>query len=342
MTGSLLYSADEQELQSSVRRLLAARADWPSVLARVEQDDPYDLDTWSRLVETGVPTLPVDASWRETAAVAEELGRALAIVPFLGTTLATAALLALGEPLDERRATVLAVPLSSAPGVPLIETVQVEGDRLSGTVTSVADARVADVLLVPAGGSVYAVEEFSVTPRTALDLTRPLGDVTFGAAPARLLGPADVAVARALRVGAGILASEQLGLAEQCLETTVDYLKNRYQFGRPLGSYQGLKHRLATLWVEITRARAVARYAAACLADDDPDADVAVALAGSLCSDVAVLAAEECVQLHGGLGFTWEHPAHLWLKRAKADQIALGTPDRHRTALAELVALPMS
>lgn len=341
MTGSLLYGADEQELQSSVRRLLAARADFRSVLARVELDEPYDLDTWRGLVATGVPTLPVDASWRETAVVAEELGRAPAIVPFLGTTLATAALLALGEPLDDRRTTVLAVPLSSAPGRQVAETVSVEGDRLSGTVTSVADARVADVLLVPAGGSLFAVEDFAVASRTSLDLTRPLGDVTLEGAAGRCLGAAEGAVARALLVGAGILASEQLGVAEQCLETTVDYLKGRYQFGRPLGSYQGLKHRLASLWVEITRARAAARYAAACLADDDPDVEVAVAVAGSLCSDVAVLAAEECVQLHGGLGFTWEHPAHLWLKRAKADQIALGTPDRHRAVLAELVALPI-
>jgi alkylation response protein AidB-like acyl-CoA dehydrogenase len=342
MTGSLLYSPDEQELQSSVRRLLGARADWGSVLGRVELAEPYDLETWRGLVETGVPTLPVDASWRETAAVAEELGRAPAIVPFLGTTLAAAALLALGEPLDERRTTVLAVPLSSAPGLQVPESITADGDRLSGTVTSVADARLADVLLVPAGGSLYAVEDFTVAGRTSLDLTRPLGDVTLQGALGRRLGPAEPAVARALLVGAGILASEQLGLAEQCLETTVDYLKGRYQFGRPLGSYQGLKHRLASLWVEVTRARAAARYAAACLADDDPDVEVAVALAGSLCSDVAVLAAEECVQLHGGLGFTWEHPAHLWLKRAKADQIALGTPDRHRARLADLVGLPMT
>jgi alkylation response protein AidB-like acyl-CoA dehydrogenase len=342
VTASLLYSADEQELQSSVRRLLAARSDWGTVLKRVETDSPYDLDLWARLVETGVPTLPVDASWRETAAVAEELGRSVAIVPFLGTTLAGAALLALGEPLVEDRTAVLAVPLSSWPGAELRATVTVDGDRLTGTVTSVADARVADLLLVPAGGSLYAVEDFEVTARTSLDLTRPLGDVILSSAPARLLGPAEDALQRALLVGAGILASEQLGLAEQCLETAVDHLKNRFQFGRPIGSYQGLKHRAAALWAEVTRARAAARYAAACLADQDPDAEVAVAVAKSLCSDVAVLAAEECVQMHGGIGFTWEHPAHLWLKRAKADQIALGTPDRHRARLAELVGLPAS
>ena len=359
---SLLHSDDEQELRASVRRLLADRADWSAVLRRVETDEPYDTDTWRRLAaETGVAALPVPedaggagASWRETAVVAEELGRSVAIVPFLGSAvLATAALLSagetelLGELASGERTAALAVPLSTWPGAAFPTSVTADGSALSGTVTSVADARVADVLLVPATGpdgpSLWAVEGASVSPRTSLDLTRPLADVTLSGASGRLVaqGPAaEQALQQALAAGAGILASEQLGLAEQCLETTVTHLKTRYQFGRPLGSYQGLKHRVASLWVEVTRARAVARYAAGCLATGDADTAVAVALAASLCSDVAVLAAEECVQLHGGVGFTWEHPAHLWLKRAKADQIALGTPDRHRAALAQLVDLP--
>ena len=358
---SLLHSDDEQDLRASVRRLLADRADWSTVLGRVETAEPYDTETWRRLAaETGVAALPVPedaggagASWRETAVVAEELGRSVAIVPFLGSAvLSTAALLSAGETellaelASGERTAALAVPLSTWPGAPFPGSVTVDGSRLSGTVTSVADARVADVLLVPATGadgpSVWAVEGADVAPRTSLDLTRPLADVTLAGSSGRLVahGPAaEQALQAALAVGAGILASEQLGLAEQCLETTVTHLKTRYQFGRPLGSYQGLKHRVASLWVEVTRARAVARYAAGCLATGDDDTAVAVAVAASLCSDVAVLAAEECVQLHGGVGFTWEHPAHLWLKRAKADQIALGTPDRHRAALAGLVDL---
>ena len=99
---------------------------------------------------------------------------------------------------------------------------------------------------------------------------------------------------------------------------TVAYLKERRQFGRPVGSFQALKHRVADLWVGVTQARAAARYAAACLAAGDPDTPVAVALAKAACSDIAVRAAQECVQLHGGIGFTWEHPAHLYLKRAKS------------------------
>jgi alkylation response protein AidB-like acyl-CoA dehydrogenase len=123
---------------------------------------------------------------------------------------------------------------------------------------------------------------------------------------------------------------------------TVAYVKERKQFARPVGSFQALKHRLADLWVSITQARAAARYAAACLAYDDPDAKVAVALAKAYCSDVAVQAAQETVQLHGGIGFTWEHPAHLYLKRAKADSIGFGTADAHRAALTTLADLPAS
>src|SRR5205807_18630 len=110
--------------------------------------------------------------------------------------------------------------------------------------------------------------------------------------------------------------------------------KERRQFARPVGSFQGLKHRLADLWVSITQARAASRYAAACLASGAADTEVAVAMAKANCSEVAVNAAQECVQMHGGIGFTWEHAAHLYLKRAKADSIGFGTPDAHRAALA--------
>jgi len=137
-----------------------------------------------------------------------------------------------------------------------------------------------------------------------------------------------------------VLAAEQLGLAQRCLDMTVAYGKERRQFARQVGSFQAVKHRLADLWATIAQARAASRYAAACLAAEDPDTAVAVALAKSACSDAAVTAAQECVQLHGGIGFTWEHPAHLYLKRAKASAVTLGTPAAHRAALANLVNLP--
>ncbi|MGI8331761.1 acyl-CoA dehydrogenase family protein [Actinomadura scrupuli] len=353
----LLYGDDENDLRSAARALLEDRAPWPSVLARTETDEPYDPKLWRSLAtELGCAGLAVPeelggagASWREAAVVAEELGRAVAPVPFLGSAvIATAALLAAGDPdltgelAAGARTAALAVPFSTDPHAPYPATVTAEGDVLTGTVRSVADALPADVLLVPAGGDLYAVEASAVTrtPVVSLDMTRRLCDLRFTAAPARPVARGETAVRAGLLTGAAVLASEQLGLAERCLEITVEYLKTRYQFGRPIGSYQGLKHRLADLWVAITQARAVARYAAACAADGDPDTPVAVAVAQAHCSAVAVRAAEECVQMHGGIGFTWEHPAHLFLKRAKSTAIALGTPDRHRAALAGLVDLP--
>jgi alkylation response protein AidB-like acyl-CoA dehydrogenase len=203
---------------------------------------------------------------------------------------------------------------------------------------------------VPADGvpyGLYAVPAreagVALEPVVSLDMTRQLADLTLDDAPGRRVASGEAAreaVAAALAAGAAVLASEQLGVAERCLEMTVAYLKERRQFARPIGSFQALKHRVADVWVGVTQARAAARYAAACLAAGDPDAPVAVALAQAACSDVAVRAAQECLQLHGGIGFTWEHPTHLYLKRAKSSSIGFGTADRHRAALAGLADLP--
>ncbi|HEX4830456.1 MAG TPA: acyl-CoA dehydrogenase family protein [Trebonia sp.] len=222
--------------------------------------------------------------------------------------------------------------------------------RLRGTIASVADALAADVLLVPAEGvpnALYLVDAAAPgvhrAPVTSLDMTRQLCDLSFDGAPARPLvtgAAAFAAVEAGLVAGAVIIAAEQLGVAQRALDMTVAYVKERRQFARPVGSFQALKHRLADLWATIAQARAAARYAAACLAAGDPDTAVAVALAKSACCDAAVAAAQECVQLHGGIGFTWEHPAHLYLKRAKAASVAFGTPGAHRAALAGLVSLP--
>jgi alkylation response protein AidB-like acyl-CoA dehydrogenase len=236
--------------------------------------------------------------------------------------------------------------LSTAPGA-ASAGVTVDNGRLSGTVTNVADALAADVLLVLAGDGLYAVdasaEGVTRTPVVSFDLTRPLADISLAGVDGRLVahGPAaSAAVSAALTAGAALLASEQLGVAEWCLETTVEYVKIRHQFGRPVGSFQAVKHRLADIWVELTQARAVARYAADCAATGDADLPVAAALAQAFVAPVAVKAAEEAVQLHGGIGFTWEHPAHLFLKRAKSSAVAFGNADRHRQALADLVDLP--
>jgi len=222
--------------------------------------------------------------------------------------------------------------------------------RLRGMVSGVADALPASVLLVPADGvpqALYMVDMsapgVAKAPVVSLDMTRQLCDLSFDDVPGTLVasGPAaSQAVEAALTAGACVLAAEQVGLAQRCLDMTVGYVKERHQFARPVGSFQALKHRLADVWVAVSQARAASRYAAACLASGHPDAKVAVAMAKAYCSEAAVLAAQECVQMHGGIGFTWEHPAHLYLKRAKANSIAFGTPDAHRAALASLVNLP--
>jgi alkylation response protein AidB-like acyl-CoA dehydrogenase len=385
----LLYGETEEELRAAVRGLLEERAAWSAVLARTETSELYDSALWRTLAaEVGCAGLLIPeihggagASYREAAVVAEEAGRAVAPVPYLGSAVvATAAALAVGDAellSGLAGATVtaaLAVPFASKPGAsqsgagqsgagrpgagPAL-TVRIAppqpGDpasqaRLTGVIRGVADALPASVLLVPADGvpaGLYAVDVsdpgVTIAPVVSLDQTRALADVTLDGAAARALasGPdADRAVASALVAGAAMLAAEQLGVAGRCLEMTVTYLKERYQFARPIGSFQALKHRAADLWVAISQARAASRYAAACLADGDADAPVAVALAKAACGDAATLAAQECVQLHGGIGFTWEHPAHLYLKRATSSSIAFGTPDWHRASLASLASLP--
>ncbi len=354
---NLLYSDVENELRASVRDMLAQRSPVSRVLANIESGEPYNQGLWRTLAgEMGLAGMAIPerfggggASLCETAVVLEELGRAVSPVPFLSSAVvATTALLACeaADPLAKLAAgesiAVLTVPFAGGP-LPQVSTVD---GRLSGAVAGVADALAATLLVVPTGDGLYLVDATADavvrTPVVSLDLTRPLADVRFdGAAAQRIADVANgtAAVDAALTAGAALLASEQLGLSEWCLDTTVEYLKVRHQFARPVGSFQALKHRLADVWVELTQVRAVARYAAACVADGDADLPVAASLAQAFSSPAAVKAAEECVQLHGGIGFTWEHPAHLFLKRAKADAIAFGTADRHRHILAGLVDL---
>lgn len=360
----LLYSDTEEELRSAVRALLTDRCAAAAVLARAETGRPHDPALWETLAAgIGAAGLLVPeklggqgAGHREAAVVLEELGRAVTPAPYLtSAVLATEILLGcdtaeaaplLRELASGHQVCVPAVPLTLAPGAPLPAAFRDSGGAtLTGSVTSVADAVAADVLLVLADTGLYAVpaQAAELTGRVALDLTRPLATVTLDGAPGtRLADPATAraAVAGALLSGAGLLASEQLGIAEWCLTETVGYLRTRHQFNRPVGSFQALKHRLARLWLDVASARAAARAAADALATGAPDAPLTVAVAQSYCSGVAVRAAEECVQLHGGIGMTWEHPAHLYLKRAKADSLALGTAGHHRGLVADFAELP--
>ncbi|WCN06089.1 acyl-CoA dehydrogenase family protein [Streptomyces sp. M92] len=353
----LLYSEEEEALRAAVRDLLTDHCAPADVVARTESDTPHDLPLWKTLAGSmGLAGLLVPealggqgATHREAAVVLEELGRAVAPVPYLtSAVVATEALLACGADdlltglASATTVAALAVGLHVAPGG-AVPHVRLEGGTLHGESTGIADAAVADVLLVPADdGGLYAVRTadagVTVTPQVSLDLTRPLAAVSLDGAAGQRLGEAGPAVRRALRAGAGLLASEQLGLADWLLTETVRYLKERRQFNRQVGGFQALKHRLARLWLEVAGLRAAARNAADALATGT-DTDVAVAVAQAYAARVAVHTAEEALQLHGGLGMTWEHPVHLHLKRAKADSIAYGTAGTHREVLAESVDL---
>ena len=350
----LLYTDVEEALRDSVRSTLARHLD-DGLVARLYDEPGTDLSAlWRALAEQlGLAGLLVpedlggaEAGPREAAVVLEELGRAVAPTPFLtSAVIATTALLRAGAAeavtslADGSRTAVLVLPWTARRGA---------WSPVAGAVSPVAGALQADLFVVPAAVDdrvelrLLTRDEVELEPITSLDMSRPLAQVT-PTGPGRTLAtgePAEAAVDAALGAGVALLASEQLGLAQHCLETTVAYANERVQFARPIGSFQAIKHRLADLYLEVVQAQAAARQAAATLAEADPDAPVAQAVAGSWCSDVAVHAAEEALQLHGGIGMTWEHPVHTYLKRAKADQLALGTPERHRADLAGLVDLP--
>jgi alkylation response protein AidB-like acyl-CoA dehydrogenase len=354
----------ETELRAAVRDLLADRCPPAAVTAIYDGNRDIVDRLWKAMgVELGVAGLlvPEDlggagASAREAAAVLEELGRACAPVPFLTSSVVAASVLLACEHEAARAAlralaagdctAALVVPLSTSPDGPLPDLTAADG-RLSGVVRSVAGVLEADLLLVPLptaeGLGVYLVERSAacVTPVVSLDMARQVADVTLdGVAGQLVIADGEAAVRSALLVGAGLLASEQAAVARWCLEETVAYLKVRTQFGRVVGGFQALKHRLADLYAQVESAAAAAKYAAAALAAGE-DIAIAARVAAAACSDIAVRVAEEAIQLHGGIGMTWEHPAHLYLKKAKADQVAFGTAGAHRAALAPLVDITL-
>ncbi|MEV6218217.1 acyl-CoA dehydrogenase family protein [Nocardia sp. NPDC051833] len=357
---NLVYTEIEDDVRGVVRSVLTSQCRPDAVTALYDGDRALVDNLWKNIaVDLGLAGLLVPeaeggagASAREAAVVLEELGRFVAPVPFLtSAVVATTALLGSGSALLGRlaageRTAALAVPLSTAAHA-VLPSVAVDADnRVTGTVTSVAGALEADVLLVlapgPEGLALYAVSaaDAQLAPVVSFDMTRQLADIVFDGVTGELVvADGEAAVRRALTAGAALLASEQYGIARWCLDETVAYLKERRQFGRVVGGFQAIKHRLADLYTAVESGNAAARYAAATLAADD-DVPVAAAVAQAFCSDLAVYAGEEAVQLHGGMGMTWEHPAHLYLKRAKADQIAFGTAGAHRARLAELVEVP--
>ncbi len=224
------------------------------------------------------------------------------------------------------------------------------GWQLDGRKCFVLDGHTANLILVVgrADGelSLFAVPgEAPGLTRTAvptLDQTRKLATLDFAAVPATLVGSAGAGAAvltRALDVAAIALAAEQLGGAQRALDMTVAYLKVRHQFGRPIGSFQALKHRCADLLLEVESLRSAVQYAAAAVAENSTEIPVVASLVKAYASDVYFHVAAENIQMHGGIGFTWEHDAHLYFKRAKSSELFLGDASYHREQLATRIGL---
>jgi alkylation response protein AidB-like acyl-CoA dehydrogenase len=175
-----------------------------------------------------------------------------------------------------------------------------------------------------------------------MDQTRKQARIEFFAAAARLVGAeggADRVLSRTLDLAAVALAAEQVGGAQRCLDMSVDYAKNRIQFGRPIGSFQAIKHKCADMLMEVESAKSAAYYAVWAAAEDSEELPVVASLAKSYCSEAYFHAAGENIQIHGGIGFTWEHDAHLYFKRAKSSELLLGDPSYHRDLLARRIGI---
>jgi len=379
------FTEEQEELRRSVRRVLEA-AGGVGAARRVAQapeaSGGHDATLWRTLArELGLAGLAVPErcggaglGWVEVIGVMEELGRALAPVPFLSSSvLATATLLACGT--DEQQQAILP-PLARGDVTATLAWLELGGDPDPAAITTTArpapgdhvlldgrkrfvlDGHSADLLLVVArapgttgadGLAVYEVPAGASGVRRhrlpTMDATRALAEVVLSdvrvPAASRLGTPASSgwpAIARAIARGQVALAAEQVGGAQRCLDLGVEYAKVRHQFGRPIGSFQAIQHNLAELFVLVESARSAAYYAgwAADHASAD-EADETAACAAAFCADGFFRCAAETIQVHGGIGFTWEHDAHLFFKRARAGKTLLGTPGHHREQLARRI-----
>ena len=372
-------SQEHDELRQVVREFLRQRSPSRAVRRLIEAEQGRDDEVWAMLAgQLGLSGIAVPARYGgagygpvELGIVLEEMGRALLVAPYFSTVaLAGQALAASGDEdamtrwlpgiADGSLTAALAVAEESGSwdlaDVTAAAAPAGDGWTVSGAKLYVVDGHTADLLLVvartggghgePDGHGVFAVDGddpgVERARLDALDLTRPLASVTLRDA-------------RAVRVGAGrdtaawlsevtdlalaALAAEQLGGAARCLDLSVEYAKVREQFGRPIGSFQAIKHKCATLLLEVESGRSAVSQAAAALADGEPDASLAAALAYVHCSAAFTHAAKECIQIHGGIGYTWEHDAHLYLRRAKSSELFLGPPARQRARLAALAGI---
>lgn len=348
----LTPDADAEALREVVRDFLAHHGDADAVLHGRPDDAALRTRVWKRFAgELGAAGLDIPerlggagASFREVAVVAEEMGRSLARLPWLSTSVMALGLLA--EAGDEELSARLITGAETAT-VALVDAAATSdraagpvsggwapdgGWRVSGTKELVVDGATADIVLVaaatPDGPVVIAVEAgapgVTATSSRTLDLTRPLASVGFRDSPGRLIAGPDTAAAVLDRVRdrtRTALACEQTGGTEAALDMSVRHAGDRMQFGRPIGTFQAIKHRCAEMVVQLEAARSVSLWAAACATDDRENLRTAAATAALVCGRAYSWVAGENVQVHGGIGFTWEHPAHLHVRRAASSRV---------------------
>ena len=363
-----VFSPAQEEFREVVRRFCAETAGPAAARRLMESELGYDPGVWKRLgAELGVPGLTVPARYGGseeglvTLAIAvEELGAALLCGPVLGTLgLAVPALTALTAEAPKAKllprlakgeiTAAFAVPDRGGRFAPdAVQVEEIAPGTLEGTVRHVVDGHAADVLIVAArtGGGValFAVdgtaEGLRREPMSTMDLTRRQAEVTLRSCSAEPITPPREAAGvcdHAFATAGALLAAEQVGGCRHLLELSVAYARDRFQFGRPIGSFQAVKHRLADMLVRSELARSAAYHAAWALQDGSEDPHLAAGFAQAVCGPAYQEVAAAAVQVHGGIAFTWEHQAHLYYKRAVTDALLLGGEHSHRDRIAALV-----
>jgi alkylation response protein AidB-like acyl-CoA dehydrogenase len=321
-------SDDQAALRDGARELLDGLASPVRVRAHAGTDAAYDAALWAAMAEQGWLGIEVSEERGgvglgavEVAVLGEELGRHAAPAPFVPT--------------------VLAIDVFGAAGETEWVDRLVAGDALACVAwdpsAPVPYAPSADVAVVISGDAVYAME-IADKPRRqpAMDLTRELGWLDFDPARARKIGDAD-ARNRLLDRGATFTAADLLGSGSRALDMAVEHAKDRVQFGRPIGSFQAVKHRCADMLVDVEGMRSTVYWAAWCVGAGDDEAHVAASTAKTWCSDASKRVMSSALQVHGGIGFTWEHDLHFFMKRAQLDQLTFGDAAFHRARLTSLL-----
>lgn len=349
------WSDEQNELRRTVRAFLAEKSPEAQVRRLMDGDVGHDPAVWRQMAaQIGLQGLAIAEEHGgagfgslEQSIVFEEMGRALLCAPYFATVALAAPTLGLigGD-----------VAADYLPGIAAGETVATlalgdvsaessgEGSVLTGQARFVLDGHVADLILVRADGSLYAVSAdapgLTRELLPTMDRTRKQARLTFAGVPARLLSIHGAAVvSEVLDIASVLLAAEQVGGASACLQETVEYAKVREQFGRPIGVFQAIKHTWTDLLLQVESARAAAQFGAWAADHAPEELPAAASMAKAHCSEAYVRVATESIQLHGGIGFTWEHRTHLYFKRARSSEILLGRPAEHREAMVERIGL---